>query len=198
MGIEVFFDEAQVSVGGAAEVFEFVAGEFEVGAGADFLVDTRGADLVADGELVRAAGFVVPAFEPDPDVFLVVEEFAAMAGGDGAENCAAEARFGVDKVILRHEGGATEWLQSRSILLGGVVDFEGILDAGTGDFSSARGVLDRGSGDFGGFFELREGWFRKFWELNRFDGSFDLGFYFGDFLGAGGGFGELRSGFCSF
>lgn len=69
-------------MGGAAEVFEFVASELEVGAGADFLVDARGADLVADGELVRAVGFVVPAFEPDPDVFLVVEEFAAMVSRD--------------------------------------------------------------------------------------------------------------------
>ena len=125
MGIEVFFDEAQVSMGSAAEVFELVASEFKVSTGADFLVDTRGADLVADGELVRAAGFVVPAFEPDPDVFLVVEEFAAMAGGNGSENRATETRFGVDEIILRHEGGAAERFQGRSIILGGVVDFDG-------------------------------------------------------------------------
>lgn len=160
VGVEILFDDMEVGVGGAAEVFELVAGEFEVGTGADFLVDTGGADFVADGELAGVVGFVVPAFEPDPDIFLVMEEFAAVAGGDGAENSATEAGLGVNEVAAGHEGGAAErfrgvggggWVGDGAgwdmfvggdIAVGlgaGVGDFEGVLDAGAGDFGSAGG-----------------------------------------------------------
>lgn len=204
--IEVFFDDVEVSVGGAAEVFELIASKLEVAASADFLVDAGGADLVADGELAGVVGFVAPTLKPDPDVFLVVEEFATMAGRNGTENGAAEVRFGVDEVATGHESSATKRLRgvsrgggrisdgagrgvvvSWSIVRGGVLrlgagvgDFEGVLDAGAGNLGDTRGL----GAEFLGFlgFDL------------LFGGDFSsLRLGFGGFCG---GLGLGSSGFC--
>lgn len=122
--VEIFFDNIEVGVGSATEVLELVAGEFEVAAGADFLVDARGANFVADGELVLMIGLVAPAFEPDPNILSVMEEFAAMTSRDGPKNCAAEAGFGVDEVVFGHESGAAK--RFRGVNGGvGVIEFDG-------------------------------------------------------------------------
>ena len=118
--IEVSFDEVKVGVGGAAEIFQLSAFELKILTGAEFFVNTGGADFVADGELLRMTGGVGPRFVPDPDVVFIVEEFAAVTGGNGAEKGAAVAGLGVDEFVAAGVNGESGGGQGvRSVGLAG-------------------------------------------------------------------------------
>ena len=113
--IEVSFDEVKVGVGGAAEIFQLGAFELEILTGAEFFVNTGGADFVADGELLRMTGGVGPRFVPDPDVVFIVEEFAAVTSGNGSEKSATIAGLGVDEFVaagMNRESGGGQGVSS--------------------------------------------------------------------------------------
>lgn len=107
--IKVLFNNLKIEASGSTEIVKFPAIKTDVFAGGEFFIDTRGADFVADDELVEGFRAARPVFVPNPDTGLVMEEFAAMAGGDGAKNLAAEMRFGVDEfgaaVVTMEETG---------------------------------------------------------------------------------------------
>ena len=96
--IKLGFDEVEVAAGGGEEVLELGAFEFVVGGAVDFFEDAARSDFIADGDFVTFAEFV-PGFVPNPEVFTVFKKFALVAGGNGAEDSAAEFGFEVDFVL---------------------------------------------------------------------------------------------------
>ena len=96
--VEVSFDEVEVGVSGTAEVLQLSAFELDILTGTELLVDASGANFVANCKLVCGTVGGGPGLVPEPDVVLVMEKFAAMASGDGAEKSAAVAGFEVDEV----------------------------------------------------------------------------------------------------
>jgi len=94
--VKILFNHIEIGAGGLAEVIKFITFELEIFTGGNFFINTIQPNLVADSHLVRIMGLILPVFIPNPNILLVMEEFAAMSFGYRAKNGAAEARFGIN------------------------------------------------------------------------------------------------------